>query len=147
MTTQTDEAFDLDAILDGTLDNLADIPEFAAYPPGSYLIDFSLEQDKNKKAVFYGRMKVREVKELADPALTPPTVGAETGTRFDLTNEFGQGNMKKVLSAAAAKFGKKSNRELIEDLKNPVEALVITDQRPNRDKTVFYTNIVEIMIT
>lgn len=148
MTNQSDTPFDLDAILDGTLDDLADIPEFAVYAPGSYILDFNLEQDKDKKkqSVYYGRMTVVEVKELADPTKTPPAVGAQTGVRMDLTNEFGQGNMKKILSAAAAKFGKKSNRELIEELKTSVRVLAITDLRANKDKTVDYTNLVEIML-
>lgn len=147
MTTDKDVPFDIDAILDGTLDDLADIPEFKPYPPGSYLLDFSLEADKKVKSVFYGRMKVKGVKELADTSMTPPEVGAETGTRFDLANEFGQGNLKKVFIAMTDKFGKKMNREYIEMLKNPVEVIAITDQRPNKDKTVWYTNLVEIMLT
>ena len=92
-------------------------------------------------------MKVIETKELADTSNTPPKPEAETSTRFDLANDFGQGNMKKVLSAASAKFGKKSNRELIEELKNPVQCIAITDQRSDKTKTVFYTNLVEIMLT
>lgn len=143
------QPFDIDALLDGTLDDLADTPEFKPFVPGSYKVMFGLEADKKKpKSVYYGKMKMVEVLELADPSNSPPVKDDETSTRLDLENEFGQGNMKKILGAMIAKFGKgPTNREWIDKLMHEqVECTVITDLRPNKDKTVFYTNLVEIMV-
>lgn len=145
----SEQPFDIDALLDGQLDDLADTPEFKPFVPGSYKIMFGLSQDNKKtKGIYFGKMKMVEVLELADPSNPPPVKDDETSTRFDMSNEFGQGNMKKVLSAMIAKFGKgPTNREWIDKLMvEDVECTVITDLRPNKDKTVFYTNLVEIMV-
>lgn len=145
MNQQT--TFNLDSLLDGTLDDLKDLPEFSPYPPGAHKVQAMIEQDKKIKHVFYLKMKAIETVELADATETQPLVaGHETGVRYDLSNEYGQGGFKKILASAADHFGAKTTRELIEDMKSWVEALVITDLRSNKEKTQTYTNVKEFQI-
>ena len=146
MNTTTNPAeFNLDALLDGTLDDLADLPEFRPFVPGTYRINFNFKADDKDKAVYYGQLKILEVLEQVDPNEKPMEIGAETNVRFDLKNEYGQGGFKKIMLIAADKFGKKSNRELLEDMKN-VECLVVTKQNLNKKNGQVYTDIVELQI-
>lgn len=147
MTAQAQtKDFNLDALLDGTLDDLADLPEFKPFPVGSYRLGIKLEQDKEKKTVYFSKLKVLEVMELANSTDTPPEIGAESNVRYDLGNEYGQGDFKKLLSAMAANFGAKTNRELIEIGKEGFEALAITKQNVNKKNGQVYTQIVEVQV-
>lgn len=143
--TDANKDFDLDSLLDGTLDDLADLPEFRPFVPGTYRISFGFEVDKKDKAIYYAGLKILEIIEQADPNEKPMEVGAETNVRFDLKNEYGQGGFKRIMAVAADKFGKKSNRELIEDLKG-TECLVVTKQNVNKKNGQIYTDIVELQI-
>ena len=143
--------FNVDAILDGTLDDLADLPEFKPFAPGSYIVVLSI---KDKTAVkdringhpgFEFKLKVQEILELSDKDSTPPAIGDETSILYLLDNEIGQGNFKNVMKAAAEHFGAKSNRELLADLQGAT-VMVITKQRANKEKTKVYDDIVELKV-
>ena len=47
MNTQTE--FNLDSLLDGTLDDLADLPEFRPFVPGTYRVNFNFKADDKDK--------------------------------------------------------------------------------------------------
>lgn len=146
MSNDTTE-FNIDSLLDGTLDDLADVPEFKPFPAGAHKVSVSLEYKViNKHPSYIVKMTAIETMELHDATKDEPLIaGAKADVAYMLDNEIGQGNFKRVMIAAANKFGKKSNRELVEDLKN-VEAIVITKVRQNKDKTQSYTDITEIEI-
>ena len=138
--------FDINALLDGTLDDLADMPEFKPFPPGAHKVIINVTQKViNKHPAFEVSMKAVETIELANAADTPLTKDAETSVAYMMDNELGQGKFKRILSAVAAHFGQKSNRELIAEMSN-LECLVITTQRQNKEKTQSYTDIVEISV-
>ena len=143
--------FDIDAMLDGTLDDLADLPEFKPYPAGTHaviltIVDKTAEKDRvNKHPGFEVKMKAVETLELANSDDTPLAAGAETSVLYLLDNPIGQGSFKKLLASAAEHFGAKSNRELIADL-NGATVAVVTRQRQNKDKTQTYTDIVEMKV-
>lgn len=138
--------FNIDSLLDGTLDDLADIPEFKPYPAGTHKCHISITQKLiNKKVAFEVAMKAVETIELANASDTPLEKGAETSVAYFMDNELGQGQFKAVLASLAAHFGAKSNRELIADAQN-LEVLVVTGVRQNKEKTKSYTNIVEIAV-
>lgn len=144
--------FNLDQLLDGTLDDLADLPEFKSFPPGTHRVTVSMV-DKTAKDKLVGghpayelRMKYLETIELAASDDVSPVVGSEDSVLYMLDNEFGQGALKKILTVAAAQFGAKPNRILLnEDMQN-VECLVVTKSRQNKEKTKSYTDIVELQI-
>ena len=141
--------FNIDSLLDGTLDDLADKPEFRPFPVGTHrvtlnLVDKTAPKDQiNKHPGFELKIKLIETIEQANPEEAPLQVGAETGILYLLDNELGQGSFKDLLKAAAGHFGAKSNRELIADIQGS-EALVVTKQRPNKDKTQTYTDLVAV---
>ena len=143
--------FDIDAMLDGTLDDLADLPEFKPYPVGTHavvltIVDKTAPKDRvNNHPGFEVKMKAVETLELANSDDTPLVAGAETSVLYLLDNPIGQGSFKKLLASAAEHFGAKSNRELIADLQGATVA-VVTRQRQNKEKTQTYTDIVEMKV-
>lgn len=138
--------FDIDAMLDGTLDDLADIPEFRPFPAGSYRLNFHIEADTEKKAIYYGRIKNLETLELNNDSELPMEIGGEAGIRYDLSNEYAQSAFKKILASLAEHFGAKSNRLLIEDAKSPVEVIAILRQTTNKKNGKVYNDIVEMKV-
>lgn len=143
--------FDIDAMLDGTLDDLADLPEFKPFPVGTHavvltIVDKTAPKDRvNNHPGFEVKMKAVETLELANSDDTPLVAGAETSVLYLLDNPIGQGSFKKLLASAAEHFGAKSNRELIADL-NGATVAVVTRQRQNKEKTQTYTDIVEMKV-
>jgi hypothetical protein len=138
--------FNIDSLLDGTLDDLADAPEFKPYPAGTHKVTMTIVQKKiGTHPAFEVGMTAVETLELADTAQEPLKTGATTSVAYMMDNDLGQGNFKKILKSLAAHFGAKSNRELIEDAQN-LEVLVVTKQRQNKEKTQSYTDIVELQV-
>lgn len=145
---------DIDSLLDGTLDDLADMPEFKPFPIGAHRVTINMEQ----KVV--GEIPSIEVKitaletvELTDPTATPCMAGDSTNVLFMLfkkddksgkmiPNELGQGQFKNFMTSIAPSFPElKSNREIMEAAQG-LEVLMSTGQRVDRkDKTKVYTFI------
>jgi len=142
--TNPDLITDIDALLDGTLDDLADAPEFKPFPPGLHHVTCTLVRKKvGKNDCFELGLKAIETKELASAEDTPLKAGDESSVLFNLTNEYGQGDFKKLMSAAAAQFGAKKIAELVADVQN-ADALVLTKLQSNKEKTATYLKITEI---
>jgi len=140
------ENFNLDSLLDGTLDDLADAPEFKPFPAGTHQVVITITQKKiGTHPAFEVGMKAIETKELANSEDTPLVAGATTSVAYMMDNELGQGNFKKLLASLAAHFGPQSNRALIDAAQN-AEVFVVTKVRQNKDKTQSYTDIVELQV-
>jgi len=150
MNAQTQSSFlDIDSLLDGTLDDIADMPEFKPFAAGAHVCTLKVEQKTigdTKAPAFEVTLTVVETQELANPEKDEaPKPGDSTNVLYMMNNELGQGSFKKLLAAAAESFGPKKNRELIDDLQG-AEALVVTKVRMNKDKTKSYTDIVSLQI-
>lgn len=138
--------FNMDAMLDGVLDDLADAPEFKPFPAGTHKVTITIAQKKiGTHPAFEISMKAIETIELSNPEDTPLAAGATTSVAYMMDIEIGQGNFKKILASLASHYGAKSNRELIADAQN-AEVLVVTKVRMNKDKTQSYTDIVELQV-
>jgi hypothetical protein len=144
--------FNLDSLLDGTLADLKDLPEFKPFPAGTHrvlitLVDKTALKDQvNKHPGFEAKLVAEETMELPPGSeAIPLKKGDETSVLYLLDNDIGQGNFKKFLAAIAEKFGAMTNRELIAEVKN-LECLVVTRLRTNKDKTQSYTDIVELQV-
>lgn len=136
----------MDNLLDSTLDDLADAPEFKPFPAGTHKVTVTVAQKMiGTHPAFELSMKLVETIEMADATETPSAAGATTSEAFMMDNELGQGNFKKILKSLADHFGAKSNRDLIADVQN-AECLVVTKVRTNKDKTQKYTSIVELQV-
>ena len=135
-----------DSILDSTLDDLADLPEFAVFPPGAHRVSIEFEQKEvNKHPSIEAKFKLLETVELADPTSDPVAAGTESSVLFMMDNEFGQGKFKEVIKPIAAHLGVTSIRQAIEGAKG-MEVLVVTKLRQNKDKTATYMEIASLAV-
>lgn len=148
----------LDQLLDGTLDDLADVPEYRNYPVGAHKVKFKWTMGHTIPTVFYKTEKGENTSELVkfikldteaietieiaagaeDPR--PLDVGAKANFLYDLKNELSQGNFKIVMQGLAEIHGAKSPRELIADSQDG-EYVISVKHRKNKDKTKTYVTI------
>ena len=93
----------LSGLLDSTLDDLADLPEFKTFQPGAHKVTINWEEKViNEHPSVEMKMKLIETLELADASGTPDAPGTETSVAFMLDNEIGQGKLKEVLKPIGA---------------------------------------------
>lgn len=142
----------IDSLLDGTLDDLADMPEFRPFPPGAHRCALKMEVKKvNEQTAVEVTLTAKSTEELANADDTPLNPGDSCNILYFLTHsnpkvaELGQGQFKNLMKPLAAHFGAKSNRELIAESEG-TEVLVVTSLRQNKDKTKTYTEIVEMVV-
>lgn len=150
MTEQTLDGFDqMDALLDGTLDDLADIPEIRTYPEGVHKVKMGwtlnhtipnvfVEKGKEssglKKFVQFKATAIETVELPAGSTETPLEAGQPFQQLFDLTNEYAQGNFKEIMKALAAHYGAgKTNRQLLADSEG-AEVLLVIKHRKDKNK-------------
>jgi hypothetical protein len=146
MSNDTD--FDMDSLLEGKLDDLADVPEFKNFPNGAHTAIISFKKDKvNKHPCIKVSLKGIETQELADPTKDKPIeAGTESGVLYMLDNPIGQGKFKELMKTFAEAFGiDKSPNQLMEEGANAT-VLVVTTQRPSKDKTKMYMDIVNLSV-
>jgi len=137
----------LDSILDSSIDDLADLPEFAVFPNGVHkvIIDFE-SKEVNKHPCVEMKMKAIETIELANPAAdTPLEAGAESSVLFMLDNEFGQGKFKAIVKTLAGALGTNKISETVEAAKG-MEVQAVCKVRQNKDKTQSYTDVSKIIM-
>lgn len=99
---------DIDSLLEGTLDDLADLPESSPFPSGAYQVLMTLESKTiNKKPAVEAKMKLVSVEKMEDESATPPVPGHESTVLYILrnndgkANEIAQGQLKKLATAIA----------------------------------------------
>lgn len=139
--------FDMDALLDATLDDLADMPEFKPYPPGAYRVTLQLEKKVvNKHPSFEAKFKLVEVIELANPEAVPPEVGAEASQLYMMDNEMGQGKFKKFMQPIGKALGLGSIREIVDACKG-MELTIATDLRQNKEKTQTFMDVTNVLVS
>ena len=141
---------EIDNLLDSTLDDLEDLPEFKPFAAGAHRVSLSLSQKQiNDVDCVEASLKMIENLELADPNLEEediPKPGDEASSLFMLNNEFGRGNLKRVLAALADTIGSRNNREIIEGAKD-IECIVITSIKlDKKDSDKKYLNIKELQV-
>jgi len=129
----TNNNVNIDALLDGTLDDLADMPSNVPYPAGAHqvLASFELKEIGGKSAVELSFVYV-EVLDLNDANDVAPKAGDTSSTLFFLDSDYGQGAFKKA-AAAFSELGFASNRELIEGVKSIECAITSTVREDKRD--------------
>ena len=140
-------SIELDSILDSSINDLADLPEFQVFPNGVHRVLISFEtKEVNKHPCVELKMKAIETVELANPSEDQPlAAGTESGVLFMLDNEFGQGKFKSIVKQIAAVTGTSSIKETIEAA-NGMEVQVVCKVRQNKDKTQSYTDVTKVII-
>lgn len=139
--TQENMILDMDALLDGTLEDLADAPEWQEYPPGAHLVEitkierFKVGDDGTKQGMKFS-FKGKQTLEAADPEKVI-SEGQVTSISFFLVHpnenvvKQGQGQFKEIMAAAAAQYGAAKNSELCEKLTGS-EVILVTDLRAEK---------------
>lgn len=139
----------IDSLLDSTLDDLEDLPEFAPFPPGAHRVKVSLDlKEVNKKTAVELKAVMINTEEYVDETTSKQTKEGDTASiLFMLDNEYGQGSFKKIVTPIRDAIAPgKTNREVIEACKD-VECLIITGLRKDKtdpDKT--YLQIKELAV-
>lgn len=128
----------IDSLLDSTLDDLADLPEFLQAPTGAHraiIESFDLKKIGEREMVEL-KFKAIETVELGNPTEDQPmTPGAEYSVVFNLENEYGQGNFKEVMKALTPSVGGGSNREVMANSKG-TEVLTVMVRKEDKNGVV-----------
>lgn len=121
-----------DTLLDKSLDDLADLPEFKTPDTGIYKLAVTMEMKEiNKKPAIIAKFKVRELVELEDTSI-PEGDRSKAGDGFDVPfmlrnedgtpNELGEGRFKEFCAPFATHFEEKNLRVLVtEKMNSPVD--------------------------
>lgn len=139
---------DMDNLLDSTLDDLEDLPEFKPFPAGAHNVKASFsEKDINGNPAVELELTLIETVELSDPQDEMMAPGTSCSTAFFLNNEFGRGNLKKCAVPFGAALGFGTIREIVDGVKD-VECLVLTTLRKDKnDPDKKYLNVKEIHVS
>lgn len=156
--TNANVNMNIDDLLDGTLDDLSDMPEFKPFPIGIHRMTINWDGPKEVSGVPSIELKLTiiETAELKNPTDTPPKAGDTTNILFMLKrkegdtlvkNELGEGQFKAVLAAIKPAFDASlSNRQLMEESQG-FEILGATGHRINKtDKSKIYTTLDNIVL-
>jgi len=142
---------DIDSLLDGTLDDLADMPSFKPFVPGTHRAIMTMEVKKiGDNTGVEVSFKHLETVEQADVNAEPTNPGDETSVLMFLKHpseqaaELGQGQFKEIMKSAAEKFGAKTNRELMAE-SNGCEVMIVTGVREDKKKGKNYTSLNALM--
>ncbi len=141
-------SLDLDSILDSSIDDLADLPEFGVYPSGVHRVIINWEQKEvNKHPSMELKMKMVETVELAQPGSDNPVdAGVESSCLFMLDNEFGQGNFKSIIKVLAAATGTSKISEAVEASQGMEVQVVIATKPDKKDPTTMRMNVKKVIV-
>lgn len=139
---------DMDSILDQTLDNVEDVPDYVTPPAGLYVLkinDAKIESYKNKKGEEGLRIKLVEsivaTEDCGDEV--PPAAGSLFSETFQATEDglkFFKKQAKRILNVED--ISGVSIRDILDSLKNVEYRAKVTIKRtPNKDGGDPYENI------
>lgn len=139
---------DMNDLMDMTLDDLEDLPEFAVFPAGAHRALVTLEKkDVGSKPAIEMSMKLVEHLELANPAADEPLPeGSVSNTLFFLDNEFGRGKLKKICAVLGASLGTGNIGEIIEQTVDLDCAVITAVQVDKKDPDKKYCNVKELTV-
>jgi hypothetical protein len=138
---------ELDNLLDATLDDLEDLPEFKPFAAGAHKVAAKFESKEiNGKPAIELSFTMIETLELADAQEATPKEGDTSNTMFMLDNEYGRGNLKKCSAPFAEALGLTSIRDVVEQVQ-AVECVIVSSIRVDKnDPDKKYLNVKEIQV-
>ena len=138
----------LDALLDSSIDDLADLPEFGVFPSGVHAVTINWEsKEVNKHPCMELKMKLRETMELSNPAEdTAPAPGMEASCLFMLDNEFGQGNFKSVIKELATATGTSKISEAVEASQGMEVQVVVATKPDKKNPETLRMNVKKVIV-
>lgn len=160
MAQELNQNVSLDDLLDGTLDDLADVPEFKPFPAGAHKLRIFFDATKkiNDMPAIEVKLVHVETVELTNPEDTPPNPGDSTNVIYILKkkdgnnvvrNELAEGQFKALLAQLAPAFPEATTNRAIMEAANGFEVLGATSIRKNeKDKNniKYYTALDSIAL-
>lgn len=142
----------IDSILDSTLDDLADMPEFKPFPAGAHRCTFDWEAKTiNGKPSVELKLVAIETVESSDPQGAVVNEGQTTNILLMLRNndgsknEIAEGQLKMVCTALKDTFPGNTNGEILTAAKG-AEVLVVTKVRVNKNNNTENTGLVSLSV-
>lgn len=134
-------------ILDATLDDIADLPEFLTLPAGAHKVTINWEQKTiNSHPSLSLNMTYIEALELASPDAVAPNAGDKSSCLFMLDNEYGLGALKKATKGLAEALGVTKLSDIVAQSEG-FEVIAVTKIRSKKDdKSVTYTDVVNMEV-
>ena len=153
-----DKNFDFDSLLDKSIDDIADLPEFKVPDTGVYKLSVGVETKPiNDKPAVVCKFTIRELVELADSSI-PEANRAKPGDKFDNAfilkdnsgsdSEVAWGRLKEFVKPFEAHFGTNNLREIIGKLSSEtvdITATVVKKERKD-DKEKFSATVKDISV-
>lgn len=130
-----------DLLDDDLLDDLADLPTIAPFPSGAHLCTLVLKRnpDKDKKKSYVAEFTYKSVMELVSADATPPKEGDKcavflhTLKKDGTKNEFGEGQLKMILTPLAERLQEKSISKLIDATASGIEVAIVSGVKKQKD--------------
>lgn len=153
------ETLDLDSmddLLDRSLDDIADLPEFNTFWPGVHKCKIKWEAKKFERTVDNVKKQVPhmqltleyvELMEHADAKHdeSPAKAGDKCSTSYDLTNENAMGALKKATKSLGIHLGTTNVKEIIKGSQDFEVAVVVKNRFGKDDKTVRYLQVEDML--
>ena len=140
----------MEALLDGKLGDLPDLPDFKPYPVGVHRAAITLEPKMvNDKLAISVNFKYISLVELGNPEDVVPAAGAVANILCQMDNEFGAGMFKKVRAALQPACGlddTASHREVIEKSKGMEVQIVTALKQAKDDADKYYMTLKDIAV-
>jgi len=135
-------------LLDGTLDDIADLPSFEPFPSGAYrvLASFAVKPIKGHGLCPELSFKLLECLQLAETSDVPPNEGSEASTLYMLDNEVGAGKFKKIAAKFVDFAGSRKNRDIIDAVKDVECVLLSSVTIDKNDSTRRYLDVIDITV-
>lgn len=142
--------------LDGSLDDIPDLPSFKAFPTGAYVVNlpdgvtFKPAEDK-KPPTFHTKFELKEIMELKpenlDEGEEPPAIGDVSTMMFQMDNETGAGFFKKFSDPIAEALGTRGFRDLMRQSKG-IDLLVAFKRIPGKgeNKDKLYQQVLNVEV-
>lgn len=142
----------IDSILDSTLDDLADLPEFKPFPAGAHRCIFNWESKTiNNKPCVELKFVAIETIESSDPQEAVVNEGQTTNILLMLRNndggknEISEGQLKLVVAALKPTFGGDTNGQTLEAARG-AEVLLVSKVRVNKSSGQENTALVSLSV-
>lgn len=166
MANELNQNVSMDDLLDGTLDDLADMPEFKPFASGAHKLKLNFDATKkvNDMPAIEVKLTCIESVELSPThdtqgeEIAPPAPGDTTNVLFILKkkdesgkvvrNELAEGQFKKLMQDLQPMFPEATNARAIMEAAEGYEVLGVTSQRVNKKdpKNVkVYTSLDSVM--
>lgn len=146
------ENFDIDSLLDATLDDVADLPTFEPFVAGVHSVSMTMGQVViNESPCIEVNFVLKDTLELAEPTKdTKQEPGSKANTVCFMDNEMGQGTFKMFAAAIVAGLGLDPtapgvNRQALTECKD-LDAVIITSIRVDKKSNRSYLQVKEVIL-